>query len=208
MLIIEIAFGVAIGLALFNLLRPYWISIFSGVFLLVLLISIPFIVWLCYIFWDTVSSLIPLLIMLISVFIFAHYSDKKEASKTDFLLELNSETQLSYHTNSLFDFLEKILQNKFPNIHKSTILFEYEDENFSSKIELIKFPLRSIDKEDIYVTIKNKKDKNFMSNQVTLNWKYKSNSITDTSFHKTKDGYIRYCEFVKSLLIQLESKFV
>jgi hypothetical protein len=121
---------------------------------------------------------------------------------------LNSETQLNYYTNALFDLLEKILKNNFLNIHKSTIIFEFEDDIFSSKIELIKFPFRNIDKENLYITIKNKNDKNFMSNQVTLNWKYKSNSVTDTSFHKTRDGYIRYSEFIKLLFIKLETKFI
>jgi energy-coupling factor transporter transmembrane protein EcfT len=204
MLIIEIAFGVVIGLALFNLLRPYWIGIFSGFFLIILLIFMLLIFWLCYIYWNVVSSLLPFAIVLIFVFIFTLYKDKKEAKKTDFLLELNSETQLSYHTNALFDLLEKILKSKFSNLRKSTTIFEYEDDNFSSKIELIKFPFREISKEDFYVTIKNK---NNNLNELTLNWKYNSNSIIDNSFHKTKEGYIRYSEFVKSLLIKLDTKF-
>ena len=204
MLIIEIALGVALGLAFFYVLRPYWIGIFSGFFVLILLISIPLLVWLCYIFWNVISSLLPFFIIFLCSLIFVHYIDKKNAKKTVFLLELNRETQLDYHTNALFDLLEKLLFNNFSNLNKSKIIFEYENDYFSSDIEIIKFPFRNIDKDDFYVTIKNKNDKS----QITLNCKYKYVSVTDTSFHKTRDGYINYSNFVKSLFIELDKKFI
>jgi len=207
MLIIEIALGVALGLGLHNVLRPYWMGIFSSLLFLLLIAALPLIGWLCYVYWDTVAGLMPMVLMVILFFIVANFSDWKNAKKIDYLLSLNSETQLNYHTNALLELLERIINSKFAGIDKSKVIFEYEDENFSSKVKLLKFPFRNINKGDVYVIIKNKSNKSFLSNSINLNSKYASISVTDTSFHKSRNGYLQYSDFIKSLYIELNAKY-
>jgi hypothetical protein len=215
MLILEIAFGVAVGLALFVLFLYFWRGLFNALLFLVAVLSTIIIVWLSYLFWGLASVLLTGFGFACVIF-FAIYSDKKEVRKADVLLDWNSESGLDGHINSLFEVLEKILIEKFSDIEDSTVLLEYEDKNFKCKVEVIKFPFRAIDKNDLYVTIQNKSDKNILLNRMVLNyaadvkpnWMLKSQAVTDTRFHKSKDSFEVFVEFIKAVNLELIRKFI
>jgi len=153
------------------------------------------------------GAMIPLT-FIASLFLLAKLIDENDIERKKILIELNRESYVNYFSDRLFALIEEMVDAKRSTLKNKTKIFDFEDENFSAKVAIAKWPFKEVGKKDICVKIKIKKDKRFLSNSRTLFYDQKFLTSSDIAFFESKERFMEYEKFMKSLIRALEGKFV